>query len=29
MMGYFVDFQNGINDLKVAEIVGKEKTWDA
>ena len=24
--GYFVDFQNGINDLKVAEIVGKEKT---
>lgn len=24
--GYFVDFQNGINDLKVGEIVGNEKT---
>jgi 2-dehydropantoate 2-reductase len=24
--GYFVDFQNGINDLRIAEIVGKEKT---
>jgi len=24
--GYFVDFQNGINDLKIASIVGEEKT---
>jgi len=24
--GYFVDFQNGINDLRISEIVGKEKT---
>jgi len=24
--GFFVDFQNGINDLRIAEIVGKEKT---
>ena len=24
--GFFVDFQNGINDLKISEIVGEEKT---